>query len=312
MAYCALTGKSAVGQPYGFCTDTSINSNYDPAAFISSYYNAGTTNFDDIFTSVPDMRGLQTLMDTYLKKYNHSLFSNGKHICTADTSDKYDDALVSAGLSAAKCNFCGETILSEAGDKGANVMYISPATISAAGYTTAKEYMLAGLGNVFYRTTSGWGRAGYSSIQGMAASCDGVRSSNGLTDGTETYWKVKDLAGAYNVNGAADTTANPSYVSLIGYDMTNAVTVDGVGLYFNRVNAPESFDVLGGVTGSDGTITWTVLASFDSASQSYMKYDDTTVAFFADFDATQIDCVQLGIKSIDKIHFYISEFELYE
>ncbi|MBR6593678.1 MAG: dockerin type I repeat-containing protein [Clostridia bacterium] len=312
MCYSALTGKSAVGQPYAFVTDSSINSNYDTAAYISSYYNSGTTNFDDILASVPDMLGFQVLIDKYLKKYNHTVFSGGKHICTADESTAYDYSLASAGLSAGICSFCGETILSEGGDKGTNLMYISPETIAAAGCATVKDYMLAGHGNVFYQTTVGWGRSGYSSINGMAASCDGVRSSNGLTDGTETHWRVKSLTGAFNANGGTPATGETSYISLIGYDMTNAVTAKGVGIFFNRVNPPKSFDLLGGVTGADGTITWTVLASFDSASQSYMKYDDTTVAFFADFDAATFDCVQLGLKSIDKVNFFTSELELYK
>ncbi|MBE6677539.1 MAG: hypothetical protein E7597_01950 [Ruminococcaceae bacterium] len=311
MAYCAITGKSAVGQSYEFCTDTSINSKYDPDAFISSYYNAGTTNFDAVFDSVPDMLGLQTLMDKYLEKYNFSLFDGGEHSNTEYQDNANDSALASAGLKAHECSLCGSISLEETDENGVNHMYISNDDVSAAGYSTVKDYMLAGLGNVFYKTTSGWGRAGYSSIQGMAASCDGVRGSKGKTDGSETYWKVNNLGDAYNANGKTAASGEQAYISLIGYDLTNAINTRGVGMFFNRVNAPDAFDLLGGVTQSDGSIEWKVLATFD-ANSTYMKYDDMTVAFFADFDATQIDCVQIGIKSITNPIFFMSELELYQ
>ncbi len=311
MAYCAITGKSAVGQSYAFCTDSTINSKYDTDAFISSYYNSGTTNFDDVFCSVPDMLGLQKLIDKYLKKYNLSVFEGGLHkdIERSNTAD--DHALASAGLKAYECEFCGAISLKAADNGGVNHMYISADTISAAGHASVKEYMLAGLGNVFYQTETGWGRAGYASIQGMAAACDGVRGSAGKTNGSETYWKVNSLSGAYNASGATAASGETAYVSLIGYDFTNSVSAKGVGLFFNRVNAPKSFDVLGGTTKADGSIEWKVLASFDD-SQSYMVYDDMTVAYFADFDTAQIDCVQLGIKQITNKILFISEFELYE
>lgn len=311
MAYCALTGKSAVGQSYAFCTDTSINSNYDPAAFISSYYNTDTTNFDDVYASVPDMLGLQQLMDKYLKKYNFSIFTGGEHSNTEYANSANDYALASAGLKAYCCTLCGCISLEDGGESGVNNMYVSNDTVTAAGYSTVKEYMLAGLGNVFYKTSSGWGRAGYSSIQGMAASCDGVRKSNGKTDGSETYWKINSLSNAYNANGETAASGEQAYIALLGYDFTNAVSASGVGVFFNRVNAPIAFDVLGGVTQSDGSIEWKVLSTFD-ADSACMKYDDMTVAFFADFDATQFDCVQIGVKDITNTIFFVSELELYQ
>ncbi len=312
MCYCALTGKSAVGQSYAFCTDTSINSKYDTASYISSYYNAGTTNFDDVFASASDMNGLQQLIDKYLKKYNFTTFTGGEHDYVAHSDAAYDGALAAAGLEEKVCTVCNTAQLFNTGTAGTNHMYISADTVSAAGYSTVKEYMLAGLGNVFYKTSSGWGRAGYSSIMGMATTCDGIRGSKGKDDGnTDMYWKIKSLTAAYNADGATAASGETAYVSLFGYDMTNSVTAKGAGIYFNKVNAPKSFDILGGVTAADGTITWKVLASFDSATDSYKQYDAKTVAFFADFNATQFDCVQVGIKTIDKNVFYCSEFELY-
>ena len=72
MAYCAATGKSAVGQSYGFCSDNSIHPFFDFEAFKRTHYNGVTeTNFDKIFNSEADMKGLQMLADKYIEKYNN-------------------------------------------------------------------------------------------------------------------------------------------------------------------------------------------------------------------------------------------------
>ena len=69
MCYCAVTGQSAVGLPYAFATNTSINSAFSTSAFITKNYTNGTTNFDKVFKSAADMKGLQQLIDTYNKKW---------------------------------------------------------------------------------------------------------------------------------------------------------------------------------------------------------------------------------------------------
>jgi dienelactone hydrolase len=76
MTYCAITGENAVGQPYSFCTDGSIEDYYfDAETFADVYYswdNPNTeaderaTNLVDIFRSAADMKGLQELADQYL------------------------------------------------------------------------------------------------------------------------------------------------------------------------------------------------------------------------------------------------------
>jgi len=80
MTYCAITGESAEGQPYGFCCDPSdpaypISKRFDIDIFKSAYYtldNPNTdwderdTNFDKVLTSAKDMKGLQQLVNLYL------------------------------------------------------------------------------------------------------------------------------------------------------------------------------------------------------------------------------------------------------
>ena len=66
MAYCAITGKSAETLPYSFVESHLKQASF--SSFISSYYtSASDTQFPAIFQSSTDMKGLQTLMDQYLK-----------------------------------------------------------------------------------------------------------------------------------------------------------------------------------------------------------------------------------------------------
>ena len=64
-AYTAVTGRSAVGQPYDFCDDTVLHKNYTFDGYISAHYNGKyTTDFPEIFASPDDMKGLQSLVNT--------------------------------------------------------------------------------------------------------------------------------------------------------------------------------------------------------------------------------------------------------
>lgn len=66
--YCAITGERAVGQEYSFCGDIRLRSEFNFMNFIAKYYTYkdATTNFDAIFESEADMRGIQQLIDAYL------------------------------------------------------------------------------------------------------------------------------------------------------------------------------------------------------------------------------------------------------
>ena len=70
MAYCAMTGESAIGQTYSFYNDTTLNSKFDAPGYADYYYNNGTndTNFIIIFSSPSDMEGIQQLVDKYIRE----------------------------------------------------------------------------------------------------------------------------------------------------------------------------------------------------------------------------------------------------
>ena len=67
MLYCAITGESAVGLPYDFCSDVSIDTRFNFEAYKKEKYTYDTfTNFIEIFASPADMAGLQALVDQYI------------------------------------------------------------------------------------------------------------------------------------------------------------------------------------------------------------------------------------------------------
>lgn len=71
MVYCAITGESAVGQPWEFTNDASLNPKFGWEKMKALHYSYNPeTNFIEIFQSEADMNGLQQLADQYLAKYN--------------------------------------------------------------------------------------------------------------------------------------------------------------------------------------------------------------------------------------------------
>ena len=71
MVYSAITGDSAVGQTYDFCSDPNIDRRFCPAVHKRmKYVYDPHTNFVDIFRSPADMQGLQQLTDRYIAKFN--------------------------------------------------------------------------------------------------------------------------------------------------------------------------------------------------------------------------------------------------
>ena len=67
MIYCAITGDSAVGLPYDFCSDSTIDTRFNFEVYKKEKYTYETfTNFIEIFKSSADMAGLQQLVDRYI------------------------------------------------------------------------------------------------------------------------------------------------------------------------------------------------------------------------------------------------------
>lgn len=77
MVFCAITGKSAVGQDYSFWNDATIHEQFDVTKFVNNSYLLGPTNYPEVFASTADMKGIQQLMDQYLaeKAYRNYNFT---------------------------------------------------------------------------------------------------------------------------------------------------------------------------------------------------------------------------------------------
>lgn len=316
MVYCAITGESAKGQPYSFCDKI-----YGFNSYIKSYYgnDSSKTNFPAVFASKTDMDGIHLLMDEYIRKYNivscsHEFISNGKLIFRG-CSNTYDDY-------EAICRLCGKEgsiHVSKTGstDGRKDIMFISPETIRAAGQVSVTTYMKAKKGDVFFRGSiskcdNQWGRAGYSSIMGMASVCDGERSSEKSSDGSVLMWKIKNKSTLYDAD-AKQGTEGAKYCSLIGYEYASNHKVNGFTLFTDdQSKALTGFDIIGGYKDESGNITWKVLWSGTGLAGKYLKYDDTTCYITADFEETEINCIQIGITSASATAIYISEFEVYE
>jgi len=121
MCFCAVTGKSAVGQSYEMKTKINFGAgSVTYAAYNTNYYTSGASNFKSVFDSAADMAGIQQLMDVYLKKWGLGEGSNTPAETTAacEHSMKENKVLLAAtqylpGSAEYKCEKCGATELRE-------------------------------------------------------------------------------------------------------------------------------------------------------------------------------------------------------
>lgn len=314
MAYTAVTGKSAVGQPYAFCDDSALHRYFNLDAFETAHYNGTkTTNFTKVFASPDDMKGLQTLMDHYIEKYGAFtgiVSASGAHAYGEEEELLHAGSANTKGWKTQTCTRCGhkKTVEVPGSDTARENLFLIPKEeVRAAGYTTVKEYMLSGKSGIAYQATSGWGRIGYASIQGMASLCDGSRTANSLSDGSVLYWKIKDRTARYH----ADGSAGGKYCSLIGYEIKAPMRANGLSLFVLHGGALGAYDILGGTKNADGSISWTVLATCNGTDGEYIPYDDSTDVFCASFDPAEFDCLEIGVISATSNVIYMSELEVY-
>jgi len=64
--YCTITGETAVGQPYAFCTDTTLDAAFSATKYRAAYYKYDKkTNFVDVLNSPEEMEALQKIFNRY-------------------------------------------------------------------------------------------------------------------------------------------------------------------------------------------------------------------------------------------------------
>jgi hypothetical protein len=234
----------------------------------------------------------------------------GDHVFEGEALASFPGSANTAAFEVKSCSFCQENVVVEtaATNTRKNHFLISADMLAAAGVEDVKSYINAGLSNVKYKSASGWGRKGFTAIHGMAALLNGERDASATdASGTILYWNIKDVDTKYTPDGVE--AADAKYCSLIGYEILSPITVSGFSIFVNPV--PEmTFELLGGKTNEDGTITWTVLGGVDDTSK-YMSYNEDTGYYYADFDEITVDCIQIAITSAVQSAIYISELEVY-
>ena len=291
MCYCAATGKSAVGMPYAFVTDTSINSAFNTKTFISENYTKATTNFDKVLASAVDMKGLQTLIDVTDRKWE---CGPGQTQCQHEYVKS--STLVFAGCSNTTDDYA--TVCSKCGKAGTVV------SVASSGNKNRVNIMASSLGIASHCTTKGPGVFGYSSIKGTPATYDGSRSISG---GTILAWRVSSKTPAYAVDGSAGKT----YCGAFAFSFSKTTKIDGFTLFADKNSVIKAFDVVGGVKDGSGNVKWTVLWSSDESSLKWSEYDDTTSYVTADFSLASVDYVMFAVKTLSGTSFNIAEVEIY-
>ncbi|MCQ2354348.1 MAG: InlB B-repeat-containing protein [Clostridia bacterium] len=294
MCFCAVTGGSAVGLPYGFVTDKSINSAYDTASFIKTNYTKKTTNFDKVLASPVDMKGIQALIDQYNTKWGCGPGQKQEPVCQ-HTFVK-SQTPVFKGCSNTKddylyvCSKCGK-----AGDI---------TSVASTGNKDRKNVLLTSVTK--HCGTSDPGVIGYSSINGTAKSYDGIRSMSG---GGILAWRLKSKTPSLEADGSAGST----YCGGFAYSFTSKTSINGFTVFTDASSVITDFDVLGGTKDSSGKVTWKVLWSGSDLVKNgkFLKYDESTSYITADFTAASVDYVMFGIKSATGTSFNISEAEVY-
>lgn len=91
LAYCTMTGESAVGQTYNYISDATLAPTFDLPGYVDYYYKNGDddTNFPEILNSESEMKGIQMLVDEYLGKKDNKNMLDGKKIAFIGDSNVY-------------------------------------------------------------------------------------------------------------------------------------------------------------------------------------------------------------------------------
>ena len=238
----------------------------------------------------------------------------GDHVCTGEALATYPGASNLPGFELKTCSFCQENVRieTEATNTRKNLLVVTPAMIEAAGVENVNAYLKSEHGTHIHKNkgSSDWGHIGYVGAHGTGSIYDSYREATVTTDGSVMYWNIRDAEIRYTPNGVKiEDGSDPSakYCALIGIDLYNKMTVSGFALFVENQNE-IAFDVLGGTKNADGTTSWRVLGS---SSGTYNPYDESTSFTLGDFEAAEVDCIQIGVSMSYSNIIVISEIEIY-
>ncbi|MCQ2426989.1 MAG: hypothetical protein MJ137_01130 [Clostridia bacterium] len=326
MCFSAVTGKSAVGQPYDMRTKINYGSgSVSYSAYSKSYYTSGTSNFAEVFESEADMNGIQQLMDSYLERWDAAPSDRPADTSTVCEHVMKETAVIKAateylpGLHEYTCEKCGRK-------ENKPVERLSSASVNIAAGADGLCFSAgkASFAKPVFLTDGDIADNASSSITNAAWTSGGNSDSfGGKLPGDVTAVHLADA------NGGADH----GYYYVVKIDLGAPKTVDGYAVYiqgYKKTVLDTGVDIL--VSG-DGE-HWTVVDSFDKAGlfsgvkdgSGYENYidSDTAAASAADYPCylagkfdpmTDIRYVAYGCTGFREINGYyaarFTEFEVY-
>ncbi|MCQ2354061.1 MAG: hypothetical protein MJ102_03030 [Clostridia bacterium] len=319
MTYCALTGKSAVGQmPNVYSIGNSIkygSSVTGYSAYIKKHYNsASDSNLEAVFESAADIKGLQTLMDQYIAKWKINTcqhkYDGGK---VTTTATEYME-----GIKTYTCTLCGETkteVIPKLSKRvnvadGASVLAYSAST-NPISESAAKNLTDGVIGNNVEGKFDGkWTTAGSAdSYNGKAPANENKVSLNLKAGGTADYYYIIELTlkKPSTVNGF--TLYQHGYKTVVmdrGYD----ILVSEDGKKWTKVFSGDEAFLFSGVNDGKGYENYKNVTTGDGSAADLPAYTS------ADFDAVaNVKYVAYGCTSYRNMNGYytarLTELEVY-
>ncbi len=285
-AYCAVTGEKAEGQPYDFYGDTSLHSTFNVSSYITSSYIGRNTNFDKVFASAEDMKGLQQLVDMalneklYLKQWN----KNSAVTDTVMLKEEPKSGIISVEFSAEKPAGNGWRAVSSkwakpaasgysyfSGIRGdADAICSLEGTTRANGLTAAQKQDIADIRYGVSMIGLSHMKLTKYLINGDTANKVESTSLMNLVNGhygssylSELYFDAK----TYNINGEEDS--NAPYTALITLNFGSKKDFNAIGYSSTNMRViPQAQDVYVSDDGSN----WTKVASASYDTDDLVLY----------------------------------------
>ncbi|MBR5157738.1 MAG: hypothetical protein IKW59_08235 [Clostridia bacterium] len=135
ITYCAITGESALAQPYSFYNNTSLNSNFNMDNYVANRYTNGykDTNFDKIFASPSDMKGIQMLVDRELKANEYNIkATKGDGALNVNSDVSLENTLLVCALYSENSKLSGVKFLNVESNTKTASFYVSNDTWNSA------------------------------------------------------------------------------------------------------------------------------------------------------------------------------------
>lgn len=200
-AFCAITDESAVGQPYGFCSDKSLHKYFDLYERRSERYKNDTdTNFIEVFESPSDMLGLQKLVDRYINPeliVPVTLTLNGCDDAGTTSYEKGDEVTLPTPTKSAKTSeytFTGWTDGTKTYNAGEKLTLNQNMTLTATWTSTPRTEGIISFDDISLVTSGAWNEtdgAYNNTVSAVASSITGTKEVNARKPKTTSTYQSR-------------------------------------------------------------------------------------------------------------------------